>query len=211
MKTKLTIRGSWQDVVDAARFTVGKPPLGKEPSKRFKENMLIAEHSPIRLISIRWIWEAIPHWVGVHWVRHKWECFVATQRTDRTGVNRDKLPQDTPQDFMGDANPQHLIDSMRKRLCYKASPETRKLAEDLKKSIGKAGEEEISFVLVPNCVYRCGCPEEDGCGYWQNVFLSSFFDSSFGKNTISDLCDISTRYEHYNYMFNAMTGVKDDE
>jgi hypothetical protein len=119
MKTEiLKVKGDWQEVVDDCRSTVGKDALGKEPSAEFKRGILIAEHSPIRDIMIKWRWDNIPHWVGVHWVRHKWECFVRTQRSDRTGIPRDKLPQDEPQTFVGEANTQHLIDTWRKRLGY---------------------------------------------------------------------------------------------
>lgn len=42
------IKGSWEEVVDDCRATVGKPPLGHEPSEDFKRRILIAEHGPIR-------------------------------------------------------------------------------------------------------------------------------------------------------------------
>ena len=50
----LKIKGDWQEVVDDCRATVGKKELGKEPSKRFKIGILIAEHTPIRDIIIKW-------------------------------------------------------------------------------------------------------------------------------------------------------------
>ena len=196
METKLKITGSWEDVVDACRFTVSKAPLGKEPSAKFKKDILIAEHSPIRLLGVRWVWESIPHWVGVHWVRHKWECFVATQRTDRTGVQRDKLPQDEPQDFMGDANAQNLIDTMRKRLCYQASKETREYAENLKEVIAYY-EPELADVLVPNCVYRSGCPEMGKCTVWKK-FVEYVYNERYEH---TGLLDIRTRYDYYNKWF----------
>lgn len=194
MKTKdLRIIGSWKDVMNAARFTVGKKPLDKEPSYKFKLEMLIAEHSPIRVMNISWIWENMPHWVGVHWVRHKWEKFVRTQRSDRTGIPREKLPQDEPQDFMGVANPQSLIDTMRKRLCYKASPETREYAEDLRDKLFEIGERELSMVCVPNCVYRGGCPEQIGCGLYEDFtrYIEECGDSLYC------LMDIGKRYALY--------------
>lgn len=197
MKTKIFDLGDWNNVMNAARFTVGKPPLNKQPSKKFKMDILIAEHSPIREMSIKWIWESIPHWVGVHWVRHKWECFVATQRTDRTGINRDNLPQNEPQNFMGSANAQNLIDSWRKRLCFKASKETRELAEDFKYALIDSNELELSDVLVPNCVYRCGCPETEPCGFWDS-FVKDFIDADY---SLGDISNIRFRYEHYNIMF----------
>ena len=121
----LGIKGTWQDIVNDCRSTVSKPPLGKDPSKKFKRNILITEHSPIRSISIRWIWKDIKSWVATHWVRHKWECFVSTQRTDRTGINRDELPQSALVDFKGEANIQNLIDTWRKRLCFQTLREAR--------------------------------------------------------------------------------------
>lgn len=193
MKTEiLKIKGDWQEVVDDCRATVGKGRLGKEPKKKFKKQILLAEHSPIRDISIKWRWENMPHWVTVHWARHKWEKFIRTQRSDRTGVDRAKLPQDEPQTFTGEANAQHLIDTMRKRLCYKASPETREYAEDFKIALHKV-EPELSDVLVPNCIYRCGCPEMESCGHFLKMLRR--FD---GKTVLTNL---QQRYDQYNSLF----------
>ena len=192
MKTKITkIKGDWQEVVDDCRATVGKQSLGKEPSAKFKREILIAEHSPIRDIIIKWFWEAMPHWVTTHWVRHKWEKFVRTQRSDRTGISRDKLPQDTPQDFTGEANAQSLIDTWRKRLCFQASKETREYAEDFKIELHKI-QPEIADVLVPNCLYRCGCPEMSKCG---------FFKSMYEKDSRMASTNIQERYDAYNEYF----------
>lgn len=190
----IKIKGDWQEVVDDCRTTVGKPPLGREPSTEFRRKILIAEHSPIRSMSVKWRWTGIKSWVATHWVRHKWECFVRSQRSDRTGVDRDKLPQDAPVDFTGEANAQALIDTMRKRLCYQASPETRAYAEDLKAALRDV-QPELSDVLVPNCVYRCGCPEMQTCGYWDDLI------SDTGGAVRSIL--ISGRYEAYNDSFYA--------
>ena len=192
MKTEIIkIKGDWQDVVDDCRTTVGKDSLGKEPSKKFKREILISEHSPIRSISIKWKWENIPSWVATHFSRHKWECFIKTQRTDRTGTDRNKLPQDAPVIMSGDANTQHLIDMARKRLCYMASPETRKYMEDLKHAIHDV-EPEVADVLVPNCVYRCGCPEPNGC---------KWFDYMAAKHLNLTSTDIQQRYDAYNEVF----------
>lgn len=189
MKTQIVkIKGDWEEVVSDCRATVGKPPLGHEPSTEFKRKILISEHSPIRDISVKWKWHNIKSWVATHWVRHKWECFVKTQRTDRTGIDRDKLPQDAPVDFTGDANAQALIDTMRKRLCHTAAPETREYAEDFKRAI-RAIEPELSDVLVPNCCYRGFCPEMQSCGMWENI----------AKNlTKEDLLSWEKRYGAYN-------------
>lgn len=163
MKTEiLKIKGDWQEVVDDCRATVGKESLGHEPSTKFKKNILVAEHSPIRDLRVRWFWRGIKSWVATHWVRHKWECFVKTQRTDRTGVYRDELPQGAEVNFTGEANAQNTIDTWRRRLCYEASKETREYAEDFKITLHEI-EPEWSDALVPNCIYRCGCPEMGAC------------------------------------------------
>lgn len=195
----LKVKGDWEEVVDDCRATVGKESLGKEPSKKFKRAILIAEHSPIRDISIKWRWKDMPHWVTVHWVRHKWEKFVRTQRADRTGVPRDKLPQDEPQTFTGEANTQALIDTMRKRLCRQASEETRHYAEDLKAQLWER-EPEIADVLVPNCVYRCGCPEMTPCAFWGG------FLKWCNENGLADprVTSIEERYVNYNAYFDAV-------
>ena len=187
----IKIKGDWQEIVDDCRTTVGKDSLGKEPSKKFKREILISEHSPIRSISIKWKWVNIPSWVATHFSRHKWECFIKTQRTDRTETDRNKLPQDAPVIMSGDANTQHLIDMARKRLCYMASPETRKYMEDLKIAIHDV-EPEVADVLVPNCVYRCGCPEPNGC---------KWFDHMAAKKLNIASTDIQQRYDAYNEVF----------
>lgn len=190
MKTEiLKIKGDWEEVVDDCRATVGKEGLGRDPSQAFKRRILISEHSPIRDLSVKWKWDSIKSWVATHWVRHKWECFVKTQRSDRTGVKRDELPQSAPVTFTGEANAQALIDTMRKRLCGQAAAETRAYAIDLKKAI-HAYEPELSEVLVPNCVYRGGCPEMTSCGLWE-----ALLDSTNGE-ILTD--DIQERYNLYN-------------
>ena len=192
MKTEIfKIKGDWQEVVNDCRATVGKGELGKNPSIQFKKEILISEHSPIRDISFKWIWKNIPSWVATHFSRHKWECFIKTQRSDRTGTVRDKLPQDAPVNFTGDANTQQLIDTARKRLCRLASRETRKYMEDLKTTI-RSPEPEISDVLVPNCIYRCGCPEPNGCG-WYGIMVKDF--PKLASTNIQE------RYDEYNRLF----------
>ena len=191
----LGIKGNWREVVDDCRSTVNKPALNKEPSESFKKAILIAEHSPIRDIRIRWKWDSIKSWVATHWSRHKWECFIQTQRSDRTGVQRDKLPQDSLVSFTGEANVQNLIDTMRKRLCHQASKETREYAEDLKSEL-KSVEPEISDVLVPNCIYRCGCPELGACKFWPE-----FLKWGINNNMDIQKMSIQDRYNAYNKYF----------
>lgn len=188
----LKIKGDWQEVVDDCRATVAKPPLGKEPSKEWKKAILISEHDPIRDIEVKFRWASIPYWVAMHWKTHIWRGRTNTQRNDRQELyDRNKAPQDSPVEFTGDPNAQHLIDTMRKRLCNMASPETRALAEDLKETLRNV-EPELSNVLVPNCVYRCGCPENGKCKLFKNLVKINPEIAS---------TDIQKRYDAYNKYF----------
>jgi len=179
----------WTNAKNKCRTTVNKEHTEVAPSSTFKQKLLLSEHSPIRVLTFDWIWKNMKSWVATHWVRHIWSSFVSTQRTDRTGVNRDELPQGALVSFEGSANAQNLIDTWRKRLCYCASKETREFAEDFK-IVLRETEPEISNVLVPNCVYRCGCPEFEPCGYW---------DAFKGKYGVKD--NLQERYDDYNRFF----------
>lgn len=189
MKTEiLKIKGDWQEVVDDCRATVAKPPLGREPSKAFKRSILISEHDPVRDLEVRFRWRDIPYWVAMHWKTHIWRSRTNTQRTDRTGVARDELPQNNPVDLIGNANVQHTIDTWRKRLCKMAAPETRRYAEDFKLALREV-EPEWSDVLVPNCIYRCGCPEPNGCRWYETIV--TLYPKLASTN-------IQERYDEYN-------------
>lgn len=193
MRTEIIkIKGDWEEVANDCRTTVGKGDLGKEPSQEFKRKILLSEHSPIRDLIVKWRWDNIKYWISTHWARHKFEKFVKTQRTDRTGVNRDDLPQGAKVTMTIEANSQHLIDAFRKRLCYQASSETRQYAEDFKFTLHDY-EPELADVLVPNCVYRCGCPEMKTCGLWKH-----WVEKTNGEIGTSD---IQKRYDLYNAIF----------
>lgn len=202
------ISDDWVRVKNHCRTTDNKDFTEKEPTEEFKRKLLISEHSPIRLIEIDWSWNDIYSWVATHWSRHKFEKFISTQRDDRKehDVPRGKMPQDTPVNFDGYANMQNLIDSFRKRLCYQASKETRELAEDFKMALHET-KPELADVLVPNCVYRCACPEFKTCGYWKNFvnYVKDRFDDGEAQNVdelvSSAIFDIRTRYELYNELF----------
>ena len=186
--------------MDDCRATVGKGALGREPSEAFKRAILLAEHSPIRGISVKWRWTGVKSWIATHWSRHKWECYIRTQRDDRTGVDRDSLPQSTPVTFVGEANAQHLIDTWRKRLCRQAHPETRAYAEDFKAALNGV-QPELSGALVPNCIYRGGCPELRGCGLWRDFMRWAYETHCLVP---VDQIEIKDRYALYNEYFYNM-------
>lgn len=184
-------KADWKRVLNAARRTWGKQPIEKEPSDKFKRKILLAEHSPIRLLEYDFTIEDIRQWVTVHLVRHHEGCekFVHTQRED---INQEiekmtkmvinllyeaELLRDgwKPRDYMfqGDGNDmdmtcnaQSFMNISRKRLCYGcASTETRQAWEIVIEML-KEVDPILAEKCVPECVYRGFCPETDRCcGY----------------------------------------------
>ena len=165
---------SWKRVLNAARRTIGKDQLNKEPSDSWKAKMLLAEHSPIRLLEYDWSWGEIRQWVTAHLVRHHEGCekFVHTQRGDRRKIledygveTRDELPQGALNDMDMTANAQALINISRKRLCNCASKETREAWTQVKEAIAEI-DPILASKMVPECLYRGFCPEfMNPCGY----------------------------------------------
>jgi hypothetical protein len=86
-------------------------------------------------------------------------------------------------------NAQNLIDTARKRLCYCSHAKTVRFYRKLKELIYEH-EPILADMLVPNCVYRCGCPEgSKDCG---------FFDREYKNASVKDLTNIKNRYSIYN-------------
>lgn len=196
METRInTVLNDWVRIKNHCRTTVNKKFTGNTPTDEFKENLLISEHSPIRCLEVDWTWENIPYWVSVELSRHKHEKFITSQRDDRNDneIPRAEKPQGSLVNHDAIANSQHLIDMSRKRLCRMATPEARGCVEDLKAEIHKE-EPQLADVLVPNCIYRCGCPEFTTCGYWE-AFKK--------KHPDVDMTDIKARYKAFNDDFYA--------
>lgn len=169
VEVKAKFATMWSRALNSARRTVGKNPLEKEPSDDWKAWMLLAEHSPIRLVEYDLSYNNIRQWVSVHLVRHwlGFIPFVHSQRADRRQLNcnRDELPQGSLNDMDASANAQALINISRKRLCSCASAETREAWEKTKEAV-KEIDPIMASKMVKNCVYRGFCPEGDKCcGY----------------------------------------------
>ena len=156
---------NWQDIKDSTLNTIGKT-TGSYPTTKWKRKLILSEHSPIRRMKFYWRWIDLKSWVSVHFVRHKFgiDHFVTTQRTDRTGVNRDELLQSNFVRHACEANAQALINISRKRLCNCASKETKEAWEAVKSEVAKV-EPELASCMVRECVYRGFCPEMFPCGY----------------------------------------------
>jgi hypothetical protein len=184
------VKPDWNRVLNAARRTVGKKPIYKEPSTAFKKEILLAEHSPIRLLEYDFTIENIRQWVTVHLVRHHEGVipFVHSQRQDineeiegitktliqiikeegleREGWReRDYLYQGEPNDMDMVCNAQAFINISRKRLCSCASLETRQ-AWGLVIDALREYDPILAEKCVPECLYRGFCPERKKCcGY----------------------------------------------
>lgn len=156
---------NWQDIKDATMNTIGKN-TGRYPDPMWKWKLIRAEHSPIRKMRFSWRWKELPYWVSVHFVRHKIgiEHFVTTQRSDRTDIPREELPQGSFVSHECDADAQAMINISRKRLCMSASPETRKAWTLVKEEVGRV-EPALALCMVRECIYRGFCPEMVGCGF----------------------------------------------
>jgi thymidylate synthase ThyX len=157
---------TWQRALNAARATVGKKPIDKEPSDEWKDKMLMAEHSPIRLVEYDIYLEDIPSFVATHLVRHHIGCekFVVTNREDRRNVNPEEVNRLTPVDMMMTCNAQSLINISRKRLCNCAKKETRDVWKAVKEAIAEI-DPIMARRMCRECVYRGFCPEMKSCGF----------------------------------------------
>ena len=155
----------WPLVKKAAMITINKDS-GKDPDSEWKKKILMAEHSPIRLLKFDFVVHDIPYWVVMHIVRHHEgiDHFVGTQRTDRTGVDRENLPQGALVSYMFEINAQALISISRKRLCRQAAKETRQFWSMVIDAL-RGFEPELCSVCVPECVRDGFCPEMKSCGY----------------------------------------------
>ena len=182
---------NWIRVVNAARRTWGKKPIDHEPKDSWKREILLAEHSPIRLLEYDFTIEDIRQWVTVHLVRHHVGCekFVHTQRQDindqvevitrrlmeilqQEGLlnegwrERDYMFQGEPNEMDMTCNAQAFINISRKRLCVGcASIETR-MAWQVVIDALKEVDPILAEKCVPECLYRGFCPDgKRCCGY----------------------------------------------
>ena len=126
-------------------------------------------HSPIRtqIFQVR-MWH-IPNFVSVHFVRHNVGVthFVQTNRIDRGAT--ETANRMTPTNHMMICNAETLINMARKRLCCKASMETRAVMQKIVDEI-KSVDPALYQHLVPECIYRGRiCHEAKMCGKMRGV------------------------------------------
>ena len=157
------------DMIWMKQCTVGT--MGKDaktpPTSDFVRRLLVARHSPIRELRFSYVIRDIPYWVSVHLVRHHvgFQAYVQSQRNDRqSGYDRTKAPQDTPVTMRVTLNAEALLTLANKRLCAKASPETREVVQRMC-NLAEKVVPELRGLLVPMCEYHGGvCHEIQSCG-----------------------------------------------
>ena len=143
--------------------TVGKS-TAKAPTEEWLVKLIEAEHSPMRELWFG-IKMEITYWVSVHFVRHHIGVnhYIQTQRSDRTGVNRDDKPQGEIVSHIMSVNAQELVFMSHKRLCKQASAETQAVMREIVKKVVEVAP-YMKSVLVPLCAYRNGkCTEMFPC------------------------------------------------
>lgn len=169
-KVKVTIEQivERKHALNAARNTVSKKFLDKEPSREWWRKILMARHSPIRVVKYLIKIEGVPEWVQTHLVRHHIgvEKFVSTQRTDRTGDERKRseIPQGEEKIVLLDINSEAIINISRKRCCSQSSNETRYIWFRVLQELQKIDPELVNL-CVPECVHMGFCPELRTCGF----------------------------------------------
>ena len=166
MKAKLIKFPTAEDWMFCKRctlVTVGKEAV-TEPTKEWKHKILEARHSPIRVLQFAFELE-LPYWVSVHLCRHiHAQPFVKSQRNDRqSDYDRTKAPQDEMVKMIWYMNAEELMTIADKRLCYKASKETRQIVQMMCDVVLQKCP-EFNGLLVPMCKYHGGkCHEIIPC------------------------------------------------
>jgi thymidylate synthase ThyX len=158
-------RNDWHLVESIARMTSNLPEKDTPPSDSWKRRILMARHSPIRELRFGIMLYDIPTWVATHLVRHVHaQPYVSSQRNDRQDkYDRNAARQDAPVNMYWTMNAEELMIVANKRLCEKASEETREVVKEICRQVVELCP-EFSGVLVPMCVYHGGvCHEMKPC------------------------------------------------
>jgi hypothetical protein len=145
-------------------------------SDRVVNQMYDSQHSPIRTQIYMVEMLDIPTFVSVHFVRHSIGIthYVKSNRFDRSNVN-EVADRNTLVNHMMLLNAESLINIARKRLCFKASDETREVMEAIVLELNKQNDILANY-LMPECWYRGGeCHEQKGCGIYNGYKNTSTY------------------------------------
>lgn len=173
MEIKITKYTDYSAMKKAMEYTSGSEINFSDKTVR---RMYNSQHSPIR--TQRYLIELIeiPTFVSVHLVRHHVgiDHYVKSNREDRANVN-DTANRNTPVNHLMDLNAEALINIARKRLCFKASKETREVMEQIVLELSKQNDMLANY-LMPECWYRGGvCHEQNGCKVCNNYKNTSTY------------------------------------
>jgi len=141
-------------------------------SDRIVNNMYDSQHSPIRTQIYMIEMLDIPTFVSVHFVRHNIGIthYVKSNRVDRRNVN-EVADRNTLVNHMMILNAESLMNMARKRLCFKASKETREVMEQIVLELAY-DYDILAKYLVPNCWFRGGYCSEPNGGCRKGIDLS---------------------------------------
>ena len=166
MKIEVERITDWKRVVNTARFTQRLAPIDHEPSDKFKKQMIMAEHSPLRELVFSVKLYDIPKYVSVHLVRHNIgvDKYVTSSRPDRNGFKHTRHEQrdDDFVDMMLTINAQAIINISKVRLCNKAEATTRGVWWKVVEKVTEV-EPILGCFCAPSCIYRGFCPEIKTC------------------------------------------------
>lgn len=186
MKIEITKLTSWTDVLNAARFTQRKAPLNKEPSDKFKKQIIKAEHSPLRCLMFNIDLYDIPYYVSVHLVRHiHAQPFVSTSRPDIDG-NQKPREEQKKSDLVNMRlflNAQEIINISKVRLCNRAEFQTRAIWIEVIRELEKI-EPLLAYACCPSCIYRGLCPEIKPCGFYLSKGYKEVRDKYINNLTV---------------------------
>jgi hypothetical protein len=174
-------------------LTMGKTPKGDLP---FGPDLMLAEHSTLEFTDITIeddVRGDVIHQITRHTKGHP-RFAVQSSRPDWTG--KERPPASTPRKFKMKANPIALMAMARQRLCFKAMKETREWMERLKANLYEEGDRlaeltdddssdyltALSWAMVPECVYRAGCPYgSKSCGFYKKFHQSDSIEGRYGQ------------------------------
>ena len=197
MKIKFVNIEGWPWVKESALTTIHKSSIeGKEVSSAWKNDILRAEHSPIRELSIRFKFQELMRWIAGQLVRHKFgvEHYMGTMRSDRGNPPRSEQTMETLTELMQSYNAQSFTNFTRTRLCAGCvSKETRELTQAIVDEVKKL-EPEVAFYCVPPCIYRGACKE---VGFTKCGYFKSFLNTIPPSERERIMFDIDNRYKAY--------------
>lgn len=155
---KIKIIGDFDDIIKAARITRGDGNTDREITPHLFEKFIIAEHSPIRVVSLQVIM-TVQRSVALQLARHVHaDHYIQTSRPDITGSPRsegEKL-------YMIQANLQEWLHISRARLCKTAEKDTIDAIMKIKTFLSETGDEYLEIFekyMQPKCYFTGRCNE----------------------------------------------------